>query len=98
MANLAIKGHATRGKEVIEILKMLGGKDVGYKGVISSYYYINDYSNIVGVARLEDSKNFIVYSLEEFLEKFPHKVGDEVMTDDGDKANIVGMAWDEDIG
>ena len=24
MANLAIRGHATRGKEVIEILKMLG--------------------------------------------------------------------------
>lgn len=29
MANLAIKGHATRGKEVIEILEMLGGEN-GY--------------------------------------------------------------------
>ena len=27
MAQLAIKGHATRGKEVAEILKMLGAKD-----------------------------------------------------------------------
>ena len=27
MANLAIKGHATRGKEVIGILEMLGGKN-----------------------------------------------------------------------
>jgi hypothetical protein len=26
MANLAIRGHKTRGKEVIEILEMLGGK------------------------------------------------------------------------
>ena len=26
MAKLAIKGHASRGKEVIEILEMLGGK------------------------------------------------------------------------
>lgn len=25
MANLAIKGHATRGSEVIELLEMLGG-------------------------------------------------------------------------
>lgn len=27
MANLAIRGHATRGKEVIEILEMLGGEN-----------------------------------------------------------------------
>lgn len=26
MATLAIKGHATRGKEIIEILEMLGGE------------------------------------------------------------------------
>jgi hypothetical protein len=26
MKNLAIKGHPTRGKEVIEILEMFGGK------------------------------------------------------------------------
>ena len=27
MAKLAIKGHKTRGKEIIEILKMMGGKN-----------------------------------------------------------------------
>jgi hypothetical protein len=35
MAKLAIRGHATRGKEVIEILEMLGGKSytgLAYKG------------------------------------------------------------------
>lgn len=31
--NLAIKGHPTRGKEVIEILEMLGGKNkFNFKG------------------------------------------------------------------
>ena len=30
MAHLAIQGHATRGNEVIELLKMLGGIDSGF--------------------------------------------------------------------
>ena len=40
---LAIKGHPTRGKEVIEILEMLGGKTYGkLLGIeLFSCYYIN---------------------------------------------------------
>ena len=44
MAKLAIKGHKTRGKEVIEILEMLGGnnphKYVAYSDCF--YFYIGD--------------------------------------------------------
>lgn len=44
MAQLAIKGHKTRGKEVIEIFKMLGGKirrDRLVDNELCYWYYIN---------------------------------------------------------
>lgn len=76
---LAIKGHPTRGKEVIEIFKMLGGKDVGYGGIGSRYYnYLDEFGNITGTTKLPESKTFVTYTLEEFLEKYPYKVGDKV--------------------
>ena len=60
MANLAIKGHATRGKEVIETLEMLGGREVGYNGLCSQYYYyIDEYGNIAGTTELSNSKTFV---------------------------------------
>ena len=78
---LAIKGHPTRGKEVIEILEMLGGKndllDGGNKNFI--YYIKPSYDYIM----VEDINNcnlneFTNFTLEEFLEKYPYKVGDMV--------------------
>lgn len=80
MAQLAIKGHSTRGNEVIEILEMLGGRNVGYSGLgFQYYYYIDECDNIIGTTELPNSKTFIIYTLEEFLEKFPYKVGDKVI-------------------
>ena len=74
MANLAIKGHATRGKEVIEILEMLGGKNrYHFKGDEDEWFVLN--GNIQRTDRLFTEKGF---TLEEFLEKYPHKVGDKV--------------------
>lgn len=77
MAQLAIKGHPTRGKEIIEILEMLGGVN-HYK--IPTYnvclYTIRRHDNyIIGVY---PTSAFVVFTLEEFLEKFPYKVGDKV--------------------
>ena len=47
MANLAIKGHSKRNKEVIEILEMLGGyKPECLKFDSDFYYYINKFNNI----------------------------------------------------
>ena len=87
MAQLAIKGHHTKGKEVIEILEMLGGKtsyECGYKdGFDSSYvFFINTDENfsIDGYPyNSEELKNYYIFTLEEFLEKFPYKVGDKVI-------------------
>lgn len=80
MAKLAIKGHPTRGEEVIEILKMLGGLKVdNYKGNGSSWYYIITNNYIDWCHECIPESNFISFTLEEFLEKFPYKIGDKVM-------------------
>lgn len=81
MAELAIKGHPTRGKEVIEILEMLGGVNKHQIDAIrQTYVYFIDIDNIIRllqIAQLLPEKD-IIYSLEEFLERYPYKVGDKV--------------------
>lgn len=51
MAKLAIKGHETRGAEVIEILEMLGGINVDnlYGDDTYDYYTITDDKEIDAV-------------------------------------------------
>lgn len=82
MANLAIKGHKTRGKEVIELLEMLGGENANncYGKYCDRVYYINEngYIDQDFTPHIEQDTKFIIFSLEEFLEKFPYKVGDKV--------------------
>ena len=79
MAQLVIKGHLTRGKEVIKILEMLGGKvsaklsgDAAYSG-----YYINSKGNI-DYKPCSSFDDAIQCTLEDFLKKYPYKVGDYV--------------------
>jgi hypothetical protein len=79
MAQLAIRGHATRGKEVIEILEMMGGKN--------PYAISADAEDLAFTIRDDDNYiiacyptgKFVFFTLEEFLEKFPYKVGDKVL-------------------
>lgn len=99
MANLAIKGHETRGSEVIALLEMLGGINSHnlYGDESYTYYTIDSDKEIKGGIYVFGDEELLSFTLEEFEEKFPYKVGDKVMTDDGDKANIVGMVWDNDI-
>lgn len=95
MAQLAIKGHPTRGKEVIEILEMLGGKKFeSYNGTDINWCY-----TIIGGSIDWDypSDKYKVFSLEEFLEKYPYKVGDKVTHLDYESPlEIVGMKWEND--
>jgi hypothetical protein len=87
MATLAIKGHATRGKEVIEILEMLGGKishECGYEDGFDPHYvyFIDTNENSFINGFLLGDKNpaeFSIFTLEEFLEKFPYKIGDKIL-------------------
>lgn len=96
MAQLAIKGHKKRGNEVIEILKILGGSWAGYCGFNSEYYYyINECGDIIGTTS-PDNKMFVIYTIEEFLEKFPYKVGDKVIDKtDGCVGIVTEMCWKE---
>ena len=75
MIKIAIQGHPTRGKKVIQILESLGG--------INSYYHIGkncgSYYKIHGntiVCTCIKSNNYKHYTLEEFEKEFPFKVGD----------------------
>ncbi len=83
MANLAIRGHATRGKEVIEILEMLGGNNpYNYSADCDSLCFYIDKSTNTIYRDLENNcyedENILVFTLEQFEEKFPYKVGDKV--------------------
>lgn len=75
---LAIKGHDTRYREVKQLLQQLGGQCSGYSCAKNEYYYyINKYGNIEGVTSLS-ADNWIIFTLEEFEELYPFKVGDKV--------------------
>lgn len=97
MANLAIKGHATRGKEVIEILEMLVGNNP-HKYIADSNcfgFYINDNTKTIYYDWLYDldKEDVTILTLEEFLEKYPYKIGDKVIYHES-KAYIKSMRWD----
>ena len=97
---LAIQGHEKRGGDVINILKMLGGTNyVAVSGINEEAYYFIDEEGIIDYdCTLNKNDNYLVFSLEEFLEKYPFKVGDVVFdVADGDIGTIAVMKWDEDV-
>ena len=97
---LAIKGHPTRGKEVIEILKMMGGNSIYeyWKGDQEHLqYFIDKKGNINNGYPMDNHNNYSVFTLEKFLEKYPFKVGDKVfLYDNITEGYVTGMKWDED--
>lgn len=93
MAKLAIKGHAIRDNEVIEILEMLGGRNpTKLQGNASSCgYYIDSDGNIAYHYSLNE---FIQFTIEEFLERFPYKIGDKVIVKGYKQVfEILSMRW-----
>ena len=98
MSTLAIKGHPTRGSEVIALLKMLGGKILRDRFAGNEpfcWYYING-NGYIDYKHYSLFDSTMVFTLEEFLEKFPYKVGDKVIfTKYGDKdiVTIQSMMW-----
>ena len=96
MANLAIKGHETRGKEVIKILEMLGGTNVyHHRGGDNCVGYTVEGNEIRNIHYIFGDEDFIFFTLEEFLEKYPYKVGDKVRIPDYEsEVRIDDMNWD----
>ena len=98
---LAIRGHLTRGKEVIELLQMMGGKNChNLNGLFSenAYYVIGGPHNdeILGGEYMFGNEDIYWFTLEEFLKKYPHKVGDKVVDGYGDTLIIKSMSWSTD--
>ena len=92
---LAIKGHPTRGKEIIELLEMLGGDNKWHYNASDGFVYFiekNDkYITFCGKESIKNTGEYIIYELEEFLEKFPYKVGDKVYIEVDPNANCLGF-------
>lgn len=99
---LAIKGHPTRGKEVIELLEMMGGNtfnscmEIAYSNRV--YYIGNNNAITWDYIGPEEIDKYEIFTLEEFLEKYPFYVGAGVLDiADGNPGTIGGMKWDEDV-
>lgn len=100
---LAIRGHATRGKEVIELLKMMGGykdsllKDEDIYDENYFYFILAEENNAIDgyPLKYQDTvdEDYVIFTLEEFLERFLYKVGDEFC---GPYDKITEMFWDEE--
>ena len=78
---LAIIGHSTRGNEVIELLEMLGGKNIHkHNGEANAYsYYISGHAILSDRLSIIEDDDFVIFTIQEFLEKYPYKVGDKVV-------------------
>ena len=96
MSTLAIKGHPTRGSEVIALLEMLGGHQCGYSKDVQAYWFIDKCNNIVAydTAPIDLYDEFAILTLEQFLKKFPYKVGDKVIHNN-EICIITKMIWEE---
>lgn len=99
MAELAIKGHKTRGKEVIALLEMLGGKnELHLTGCEMSDCYHIIKGGVIKNGYVYP-EGFASFTLEEFEEAYPFKVGDEVdcILNDTGVCKIVCMNWMKDV-
>ena len=100
---LAIRGHSTRGHEVIELLKIMGGKICVDTNASDGYAYYIDRSNDMIICSNENAikhnlDKYQLFTLEEFLEKYPFKVGDKVIDEAyGCPGVVCEMKWDEDV-
>ena len=74
---IAIQGHPTRGKEVIQILESLGAKKTELTGTFPAFYCINNNNQIINEHE-KFLRGYKLYTLEEFEKEFPFKVGDKV--------------------
>lgn len=100
MGKLALIGSKEKGIKVIEILEMLGGKNVAncYGVFDNRIYFVNDDGYIEDADRMHHLE-YTQMTIEDFEKKYPYKVGDMVsykwhktfFTD-----TIVGLTWDEE--
>lgn len=97
MAKLAIKGHATRGREIIELFAMMGGKnEYHYKGNEPCDGFTIEPDGSICRIMYDFGGEFVFFTLEEFLEKYPFKLGDSVKNDFESYGKVCTMKWMND--
>ena len=97
MAKLAIKGHSTRGKEIIELFAMMGGKnEYHYKGTEPCAGFTIEPDGSICRVMYDFGDEFVFFTLEEFLEKYPFKLGDSVKNDFKSYGKVCTMKWMND--
>jgi len=75
---IAIQGHPTRGKEIIQILESFGGINDGLHEGNNPDCYYEIHGNIIWCVSTKGI-NFKYCTLEEFEQEFPFKVGDKIL-------------------
>lgn len=97
MAQLAIRGHKNCGEQVVKILEMLGGvnKHNYIANHESLYFYISHITSVICCDWYVCSyiSKFVIFTLEEFLEKYPYKVGDKVRFSDSNTPFTISRIW-----
>ena len=103
---LAIQGHPTRGKEVIKLLEMMGGVNpflnngyvIGNKESLCYYIYENTTAKYISWDYIgpEEINEYRIFTIEEFEQKFPYKVGDKVKNTCGAYGKVYEMKWIDD--
>lgn len=100
---LSIKGHPTRGNEIISLLEKMGGyvDELIDNGTDEKYAYfiLEDENNAIDAFPIDKKDEFDfdaqIFTLEEFLKKYPFKVGDKVfLYDNITEGYVTGMKWD----
>ena len=96
---IAIQGHQTRGKEVIQILENLGGINrKNHKGRYTNYfYYVSGDDNTIAWTCVRP-QHLSVFTLEEFEKEFPFKIGDKVTTTGTNHPKIITGITDTQWG
>ena len=96
---LAIKGHATRGRDIIQLLEMLGGRNSNNctGQFINRIYFINKNGYIESTDDAKLRLYYLSYSLNEFKIRYPYVINDVVSRKCHPtiKFQISQMKWDD---
>lgn len=101
MCRFAIRGHTTRGKDVINILKDFGGNNIifQHKGNDPFYFYFIDENTLIQRDNSSNViSNYVCFLLEDFEKKYPYKVGDKVRLIDYNIVHeVFKIKWDNKL-
>ena len=92
---LAIRGDEERGNEVIALLEMMGGSNIHTHlgNNDETFYYIDSKNNIDCDWTLWNNSRYTIFTLDEFYENYPYKVGDVVKTGTDEEGIIKQIKW-----